>query len=66
MTETSVLLLTLVNPNFISVLHETVAHRNILYTLHEKRKEETFFICMKLYLNDEKPHVGCWAHHDIL
>jgi hypothetical protein len=37
MTETSVLLLTLVNPNFISVLHETVAHRNVLWMMDRFR-----------------------------
>ena len=21
-------------------------------------------LCMKIYLNDEKIQVGCWAHHD--
>ena len=31
------LLLTLVNPNFISVLHETVAHRNVLWMMDRFR-----------------------------
>ena len=42
-----------------------------LYTLHEKKGKKKPFLydktCMKLlYLNDEKPHVGCWSYHDIM
>ena len=33
-----------------------------LYTLHEERS--TYYnLCMKLYVNDEKINIGCWAHH---